>query len=78
MKSKEFEKGREYESLSHSALQHKFLGFGCLFFSILLFFVSFFRSQKDNYLTVIFLLGVGIISLYLGFSEAKELKEMRE
>lgn len=77
--NKEFERGRAYESKSHRMGLHMWLGYGCTIFG-LIFLITwiFLKGNPINYAnlwTAIFLLIFGLLSLYLGYHEKKELKK---
>ena len=73
----EFNKGREYERKQDSMRFHFFLGYGCVIGSIIFSVGYFFNPTKTNIYTSLLILLFGLLSLYLAYSEKKELKKLR-
>lgn len=78
MKMNQFEKGREYERLYDSMRLHLVFGYGCIFGSMLFlvgYIFNIFIQDYVNAVCYLLLLFFGFFSLYLGYSEKKELKD---
>ena len=72
----EFEKGREYEHQRRQRAFHLFLGGSCLVLSPIWFFFSVWDFQQRLY-GLLFFLVIGSLSLWLGYSGKKEIKELK-
>ena len=72
---KEFEKGMEYEVKRKNISFHLFMGWSCLVLSPIWFFFSFW-DFRTRFLGGIVLLIFGLLSLWLGYSEIKEIKKI--
>lgn len=70
-----FEKGMRYEKLRANSFFHKFLGWACIVLSPILSLFSL-GILKIRFVCDLFLFIFGLLSLYLGYSEAKEMREM--
>jgi hypothetical protein len=72
-----FEKGREYERLYSSKRFHLFFGWSCTVAGII-FIIPKLLFVNYSFISVpITLIILGGLSLYLGYSERKELKEIK-
>ena len=68
----EFEKGREYERISHDLFFHKFLGWACLVMAPIWYFFSVWNfNTRINGWAVLTIFGC--LALLLGYSESKKL-----
>lgn len=75
--TKEFNKGREYEKLEHSMRFHLFFGYGCLIGGIIFLVPGVIFSNWSGISIGGFISLLGGLSLYLGYSEKKELKKLK-
>jgi len=73
-----FELGREYERKDSNKRLYLFLGYGTIIWSILFSIGYYFTPTKSNMYTSLFLLFFGLFFLYVGYSEKKELKKLKE
>lgn len=75
--NKEFEKGQIYERIRQSSYQKLFLGYGCLLFSILYFFIPSLQKDSINTWVSVFLFILGLICLFIGYDEKKKLRLLK-
>lgn len=76
MNEQDFEKGREYENLSHRVFFHLLLGYSCLVFGLAFLFFSVW-DFKTRFYSWLGLWTFGIMSLLIGYSDKKKLKEYK-
>lgn len=70
-----FDKGREYERLESSKSLHLFMGWGLLIFGLILLVVGIW-SPEERFSSIFLLILFGLASLYIGYSEKKQLKTL--
>lgn len=71
------ELGRELERLESSKFRYLWMGWCCTIMGPFWFFLSVW-DFKTRFYGMIGLLVFGILSLYLGYSEKRELKELKQ